>query len=697
MTSIQPGFSRVPNLLMSRGTLASLSRTSVGLYQVQQQLSTGQRISRPGEDAVAAATVSILDARLERSAQILRNLDHASSSLSSLDVALGELSNIVNEGKQIASEQVNSTSDTTERAAQANVVNTLLQSLLSVANRTGVQGHLFGGSTPGTTPISSFFGGYRFNASGPGLLTDLGLGAAIPITQGEGSSVGSTSARVAGLVDLEPGLVNAARLTELGGARGLGVSKGVMQMRFDGGPVQTIDLSSADTIGHVATQITAAIRQYETAQGVTILGPGGVSLDGESLSFDIVPGPPPAGPDPELEFSDIGSGVMAKDLGLASDTTPLTFSATAPSGLALSPQITWTTPLSALAGLDISGSGTLGTIRVSNAGRTAEIDLSSATNLQDIRNAIENAGLGLRVQLNPTDGTLDVLSEVSGSTSQSLSITDTDPGNPTATRLGIRTFSAQTPISDMNGGRGVRIVHNQTDPISGLPDPARDVDFRIALGDVAGTVINVDLRPEDMTTVQATIDRINSQIADGLTAAGYPTTTLSVSIGGTDNGLVLSRTGTFASPLAVEQANNSGAAHDLGLIGGSISTDGATLTGEDRAKVRVDSLFSALLDLREALLTNDTAGIAIAGQKLESFVGRVANERAIVGGNARRVDQELLHQESRTTVDLTTRSQLIDTDYAEASLRLSLLQTQLTAGLQTAASTLSRSLLDYLG
>ena len=693
MSTIPPGLSRVPNLMLSRSALSSISRSSVGLFGVQQQLATGLRISRPGEDPVASATLSILDARLERSAQISRNLDHASSALSSLDVALGEASDLVLEARQIALDQVNSTYSESDRSAQATVVDSLLKQLFTLSNRSGVQGHLFGGSAPGTPPVSEFFGAYRYAAPSGGLITDLRQGSSAPLTLGNGSAIGSTSARVAGFLDLDPALTSDTRLTDLQGARGLGVSTGSISMRFDGGPAATIDLSHTDSIGDIADALTAAIRQYESDNGVTILGAGGVSVSEGSLSIDVVPG----SPDPELTFSDIGSGVTAKDLGLASDSTTLAFSASSATGLDTGPALTWTTPLAALATLDIAGSGPLGSIRISNAGRTRDLDLSAATTLQDIKNTLESAGLGLRVVINAGGTGIDVLSEVSGTSAMAMSITDADGTNPTASRLGIRSLAPETLVSDLNGGRGVRIVHNQTDPTTGLPDPERDVDLRINLGDPAGTVLAVDLRPQDLTSMQSVLARINAQLDDAAVAAGYPAGTVTASIGATTNGIILSRTGSFTGPLSVESANNSGAAQDLGLLNASVAPDGSTVTGNDPASIRPDNLFTALLDLREALATNNTAGIAIAGERLGGFVDRVAQERGTVGGYARRIEQELVHEEGRKTVDLSTRSRLIDTDFAEAATRLSLLQTQLSAGMQAAAMATSRSLLDFLG
>lgn len=693
MSSIPPGLSRVPNLLMSRTSLSTISRTSVGLFRVQQQISTGQRISRPGEDPVAAATISVLDARLERSTQVVRNMDHANAALSALDTALGEASDLVNGAKQIASEQVNSTSSAAERSAQATVVDSLLRQLYTLSNRSGVQGHIFAGSTPGTAPISEFFGGYRSMSSGSGLVTDIRLGSTAPITIGDGGAIGSNTGRVPGFADLDPALSPTTRLSDVAGARGLGISAGTIQMRFDGGPAVSIDLSGADTFGDVADSITAAIRQYETDNSVTILGSGGVSFAGDALSIDVAGG----APDPELTFTDVGSGVTAKDLGLASETTAIAFSASSPDALGVEPRVTWTTPLTQLNGLDIADDGALGSIRISNAGRTGEIDLSGAATLQDVKNLLETAGLGIRVQINEAGTGVDVLSEVSGSRAMALSITDADASNPTATRLGIRSFAGQTLASSLNDGRGIRIVHNQTDPISGLPDPTRDVDFRVSLGDTAGTTIDIDLRPQDLTTMDAVLARINAQLDAGATSAGYPTGTVRASIGATTNGIVFERTGTFPEPMALDRANNSNALEDLGLLSVAMPTGGTTLTGRDVAAVRVDSLFTALIDLREALATNDTSGIAIAGERMERFVDRVAQERAVVGGYAKRIDQELGYEQGRQTVDLTTKSQLLDTDYAEAVTRMSLLQTQLSAGMQATAAATSRTLLDFLG
>ncbi len=685
MSSIPTGISRITNLQLSHAALASLNRTNAGLFKVQTQLSTGLQMTRFSDDSVRAAVVSLLDERIERGEQRNRNLRHAESALNVLDAALGEVSELVLEAKGIAATQVNLGSTAQERKGQAAVVNSLIQSLYTLANRQGVAGSIFGASSPGTNPVQAFLGGYRMVSGGDGLVTDTGLFETIPITLGAGNSVGAVSSRIEGSVDLNPGLAADTRLAEVFGARGLGVTLGTIEFSVSGGARIGVDLAGADTAGDIAVAIENALRAYEQSNGVTILGPGGVSFAGESLTIDVAPG----NPAPTIAFSDIGNGVTAKDLGLSS-TPPIDFSPTSSTGLGIAPKLTWRTPISALAGL----TGPLGSIRVNNIAQSRVVDLSTAQTLGDLRNLIEGSGLGLRVEINAAADGINVVNEVSAGAGEAMSIEEIAGQNLTASRLGIRTLSAQTRIADFNDGRGVQLVHGSINAVTGLPDPAADIDFAITLGDGAPTTFNVDLRPQDMATVQTVIDRINAQAA----AAGISVPAdFQAGVSDGPNGIQFTQTGSYSNAITVAIKANSPAATQLGLAGGSYNASTGTFRAEDRAKVRVDNLFTQLLDLRNALNANDTSGITLAGERLEESVDRLAQSRAVVGSHASRVGSATVRQEDQTVIDQKTRSEMRDLDYSEAAIRLSLLQTQLQAGLQVTALANSRTLLDFLG
>lgn len=671
--------------MASRIALGNLSRTNAALFGVQQQLATGLSILRPSDDIVKAATIGTLDDRLDRSAQIQRNLAHADAAVSEMDDALAEAASIAEQARSIASSQVGITSSPTERAAQAAVVDGLLRGLFTTVNRQGVAGYTFGGTRGSEPPVRAFLGGYRYLPTGSGATSDLGLASAAPITLGDGNPVARTSVSVKGVVDFNPDLTGTTRLADLAGARGLGVTLGTVGVSYGGGPVEFIDLSGSDTIGDVALRLEAGLRRYESDHGVTVLGAGGVSVQGGSLSIAVAAGAQ------TLSFSEVSTGVTARDLGLHAEP-PIAFSAASPLGADLSPRLTWRTPISALAGLG----GPLGSIRISNAGQTAVVDLSTSVTLQDIRTAVEGTNLGVRVELNTGGDGLNFVNEISAASTNALSIGEVS-GGTTATRLGVRTFSPLTRLSEFNFGAGVGIVNGLNDPSGGAASGNLNEDFVITLGDSAATRIAIDLRPEDVVTVQTLLDRINSQAASQLTAAGLPANSLVAGLATDGNGIRLSQSGLFPDPLRVEARNNSPAAGQIGLLSGWYDAGSASLIGEDRAKVRIDSLFTHLLDLRESLSGNDTAGIGLAGSGVSASLDEIAELRGVVGGHAQRIESATARESDRATLDETIRSGLRDSDYAQAATRFSLLQTQMEAGLRVTALSSQRTLLDFLG
>src|ERR1043165_4652722 len=273
MSSIPSNLSRVPTLLMAQVSAGQITRTNLALFQVQNQLATGRAITRFSDDAVKAAAISILSARLDRADQRKRNLDAADSSLSTLDQALGDASDLVLQAKAIASDQVGTGSTPEERHSQAQVVDSLIQTLFGISNRQSVAGSIFRGTVTGSAAIQSMLGGYRYMGRGNGLTTDLDLGSPVPITLG-GSPLGSTSSRVQSSADFDPAITASPRLADLNGARGSGVHPGVVEFSFSGGPHVQVDLGGADSIQDIASTLTAALHDYEQTNNATILGPG---------------------------------------------------------------------------------------------------------------------------------------------------------------------------------------------------------------------------------------------------------------------------------------------------------------------------------------------------------------------------------------------------------------------------------------
>jgi len=687
VTSLSSSIGRVPNALASRLALGNINRTSVGLLRVQSQIVTGRDLLRPSDDIVRATTIGVLDDRMERGVQVRRNLEHAAASIGTLDSIFGEASGLANQAKSIASSQLAVTSSAAERNGQASVVRQMLQSLADLANRESVAGFALGGSQTTRRPFEEHLGGFRYTGIGSGLLTDLGGTSGVPITAGEGNPLTGLVSRVRGSVDLNPALTPETRLSDLAGGRGLGVSLGPIDFSFGGGPLGRIELSGADTAGEVAARIGNALRRYEADNGVTVLGPGGVDLAGGGLRIDVVGGTPA----PELRFFEVGTAVTARDLGLTAET-PFAFASGAGAGVDLEPGVTWRTPVAGMAGV----SGALGSILVENGGRKVALDLSSAETLEDVRNLIEGAGLGVRVVINEDATGIDVVNELSAGSGRALSIGEVAGSGGTASRLGIRTMDASTRLSGFNFGKGVSIVDGVKDPTTGLVGASLNTDFTIAVGDAAGTVLTIDLTPQDVVSIASLMAAVNAQASAQLTAAGLPSDTIRATLADGPNGISLVRTGTFPGTVVVVPVNNSQALADLGLMDGTWDPASATLTGVDRARVRVESLFTHLIDLREALLRNDVPGIALAGEGMDGAIDGLTDFRGLIGSHGQRVDEGLTREEDRAVLDEGTRSTLRDVDFATAATTFSLLQTQLEAGLRVTALAGSRTMLDYL-
>ncbi|MCC5824499.1 MAG: hypothetical protein LAT64_09695 [Phycisphaerales bacterium] len=672
MSTFPTSFGRAPNALFTQASLSNLNRTSLKLLHVNNQLATGLDILRPSDDPVRSATIATLNARLDRNNQILKNLGFASDSLDTLDIALRDAKDLIDEALTIALEQSSTPTDADTRSGQANIIDSLVKSLFTISNRKSVVGHVFGGGAPGRPPIELFGNAYRFVGGRGGMLADLGGISDIPITMGADNAIGAVSARVKGTVDLNPDLTRSTRLADLNGARSVGVSTGEIRMRFNAGPALTIDLSNAVTVGNANDTITAAIRQYETEHGVTILGPGGVSTAGGAISIDV-----PAG---DLEFSDLQGSAVARDLGLT-DGAGSVFNAGSPAGADLDPRLTWTTPVSALSGL---GGAPLGQVSLTTNGKNHTIDLSGAQTLADIRSAFEAGGTNVVVEISEDGRSINVKTAVAGTRDQAMTITEITGGGNTASLLGVRTLGPETLLSDFNDGRGVKV--NQTEP-----------DFRITLGD--GFEITIDLTAADIGTVQDLLDAVNAQANDQLTAAGRPTTDFVAELEFPGNGIVFAQDPAIAATgkIGVTRLNNSPAAEQLGLLHATLDPSGARMVAQDRAAVRVDNLFTHLLDLAEALRTNDTLGIELAYGKLQAGADRLNQSRSVVGGYGKRVEDEKLRQEDRQVVDETLRSQLRDVDFAAASTLFAQLQLQLQAGLTVTAQSQQLTLLNFLG
>ncbi len=663
MSSIPSQLARVPNLMASNVMLGSLHKTNQSLLHTQIQLASGKAVNRPSDNAVSASAISLLDDSIERRDQRLRNLSHAEAVMGTTDAALADAADLMLEAKEIGLSQIGAGSDSETRENQAKIIESILDQMIAVGNRKYQQVHLFGGETTSREPMVEQLNGIRYQGTGKGMHTDLGMVRSIPVTMSGADAFGALSARVEGDRDLGPEMVPQTRLEDLRGARGQGVTPDVIRANVDGAQV-SVDLSNAHTVEDVVRGLEEAIQTVDPDAEVRIDPASGTR-------FEIQPGN-----GVEITISDPGSEAMAADLGL----TEKTF--TGPTGGVggdVDPKLTDMTPVGSLIGVDDPP----GMIRISNGGQQREVDLSEAETVQDIKNIVAGLDMGVRVEIAGDGDRFNFINELSGG---AMSISEV-AGGDTAEQLGVRSLTGSTKLSEFNNGLGVQIKSGAVDPVTGDPDPDKDMDFEVVTKD--GTSFAVDLAGAE--TVQDVLDRINDAAdAEGLTVG----TEFTAGLAADGNGIAITDNTTPAVVgTEVVPLNGSFAAQDLGLKG---ETNGATLTGEDRATVAVNSVFTHLMSLRDALKEDDDRGISLAVDRLEGDIDRVTQARADVGVRMRRVVDATEREEDLKIQDTNMRSQVQDLDYTEAAMRFADLQQQLQAGLTSASRISSISLLDFL-
>lgn len=665
MTGIPSNLGRVSNMLSSQLMLSSLTRTNNSLLDMQIKLASGKSVLRPSDDAVASSTISVLEDLIERRIQRVRNLTHGEATLNTLDAALAEAGDLVREARSIGLSQISVASDSESRKAQAAIIESIIEQMINIGNSDYQGIHLFAGDATAIKPLAELFGGIIYTGQGHGMITDLGLARALPITIGAEQAFGPLDNRRAGTHDLHPNMTFQTPLSNLKGANGNGINLGTININIAGTDTQ-LDLSAAQTVQDVIDLLEQEIQAVDPAATVSV-------DPATSRALTITPSP-----GVDITITDIAAGTTASDLGIN-----IAFpGGAATTGQDVQPSLTPETPLSHLSGITMP----LGSIRITNANQTRLLDLSTAQTIQDVISAVDALNIGVRLEINQAADRLDVINELSGGI---MSISEVS-GGLTATQLGIRTFSGQTPLSQLNHGNGVEIRSGSVDPITGDPKPEADIDFIITLKN--GTEIPVDLT--GAVLVQDVLDMIiAAAAAQGLNVPAD----FAAALASDGNGIaIIDNTAPPDAATTVKAANGSFAAEHLGILGTTGIDGGATLIGQDRAKIAVDNVLSHLIALQEALKTDDSAGIALATAKLETDIDRFTQARAQVGARTRRVTDARLREEDLQIQDMSLKSQLQDLDYTDAALHFAVLQQQLQAGLQTASRVTSMTLLDFL-
>lgn len=345
---------------------------------------------------------------------------------------------------------------------------------------------------------------------------------------------------------------NNTALSILNDGRGIRLGSGGsgdLSITAGDGSTFTVTLSGTQTVGDVLSAINKASNGKVQASVAT--GATGITLKDTS------------GGGGQMSVSDINGSHAAEDLGIASTGTG--------GGTINGKQILSGIDTVLLSSLNGGQGLTLGQLALTNrAGQQSTIDLSGATTLQGVLDAINGAGAGVTAALNRAGNGIQLTDNTGGS--GSLTIGDAD-ASKTAESLGLAgTYDTSTSV--VNGGNLHLQYVSENTALSTYNGGKGVGTGKFTITSAAGVTATIDTSVGTFNTIGDVMKAINSSNI-GVTA----------SIDSTGNGILLTDTSGGPGHMMVQSVTGTTAA-DLHLTG---TATGTTIDGALQTTIQVNA------------------------------------------------------------------------------------------------------------
>jgi flagellar hook-associated protein 3 FlgL len=158
---------RVTPQMMMSSTLYNIEANQARTETLQNQITSGSRISKPSDDPIGAARAINLQEGLDVSEQYIRNIDQANSWLNTTDSVLDAVTQAIHRSRELAVQASNDTMSSSDRAAVDAELAQLQQHVLDLSASKYGPYYLFAGTRSDTTgftlPTPSSGGSYQGN------------------------------------------------------------------------------------------------------------------------------------------------------------------------------------------------------------------------------------------------------------------------------------------------------------------------------------------------------------------------------------------------------------------------------------------------------------------------------------------------------------------------------------------------------
>ncbi|MGO9873290.1 MAG: flagellar hook-associated protein FlgL [Acidimicrobiia bacterium] len=147
--------SRVSDLTLSQNAIQSLQASLSQVSVLQNEASSGKKLTKPSDDPVGIGEALTLQASLNRNTQLTTNINDAEGWLGTTGSTLGQVVTQLQQVNSLVIQAANSSNGQTANDAIANQIDQIRQSLIGLANTQYNNRPLFGGTTAGTAAYDS--------------------------------------------------------------------------------------------------------------------------------------------------------------------------------------------------------------------------------------------------------------------------------------------------------------------------------------------------------------------------------------------------------------------------------------------------------------------------------------------------------------------------------------------------------------
>ncbi|GIO86567.1 flagellar hook-associated protein FlgL [Paenibacillus faecis] len=145
---------RVTGMMQNIQLLKNLRNINTSMTTGQQQLATGQKISKPSDDPIGTGYQMRYDTDLARSEEFLTNAQTGTEILKTMDSLLQQASDVLKRARTLALQGANGTMDLQQRQTISSEIKQLKEQLVTIGNSTFNGRYLFNGQKTDQPPYT---------------------------------------------------------------------------------------------------------------------------------------------------------------------------------------------------------------------------------------------------------------------------------------------------------------------------------------------------------------------------------------------------------------------------------------------------------------------------------------------------------------------------------------------------------------